>query len=379
MKENFFAKKIALTLALSMVMSTTAFATDIENGLVGLTDEVLLPSTAAFAIDPFEKATSLDDGQGGQIASPNYAMINESPINTVITVDVKIKNLTGDGLERVSSIEELEIDNMDIDPDDKRFTLGLIAAKDTTSELGKSTPVEYTSPDPYEVYGVYDDENIPSIQYMYDDDELGSVKSRFVLDKASAAGLNYSYEVLTGSAVDYEDIADFVPDTLGDNGVSAFKFYGNVNSYAAWAEDEIALEFVVEFSGIRTSAYDEANIAFGTIGLLTNVGFATPSIEVEKTDITTTSLSALNVNVPASYEVAYVAVNGEELDPDTDYTYANKVLTINPLIGTPEVGDDPGTVVGDVFEITAGFMDKFGNPYEEEAYAAVLVVPDVTP
>jgi hypothetical protein len=199
---------------------------DFDSEVTEIVWAVTVPTEAAYAINPFELGTSLI---GGQVYGENYKFVNATAAPVWIQVDFEAD--LGDAVAVVADKSTLALDNKAIT--DKNAYVAVVGA-------AKVTTVDGTG----EGGIVYDADATSDGLQLAD-----GVTAPFVtVETDTTAAVEFILAAGTGdaAATPVESVA---------SGVAAFTFYGELNSYADWEADDIAISATYTLNGIRPSAY----------------------------------------------------------------------------------------------------------------------------
>jgi hypothetical protein len=179
--------------------------------------KISVPQNINLLLDPYELIT--EDAEETQIVGGIHQFINSS--NIPVQFSLTFQTELADGVEIVT--DESSFDNYDINDKDKKFYLSLLGA------------TSYASSD-----FVFDKTATESTFVPFDNDGKASVD--FILEKGDGTTLS-------------TDSKSF----------AAFKYYGLLNTYASWADNDIKINATYKLTAHKTTAY--ADMKPDTIGL----------------------------------------------------------------------------------------------------------------
>lgn len=184
-----------------------------------VTYKVTVPSNIDFAIDPFE--TEETPAATGQLSGTSYVFINKTEAPIKLTLDFTA-DLTGgdDDAELVADPSTLSPDDDTVT--DKKLYMAVIGAKTISDNTGATV--------------AFDTDLTQAKTVVPFDAATGKAEMDFAL-KASPDGT---------AAV------------TGDDGVAAFTYYGVLNSYAAWKDNDVVVTADYDFKALRPATYTTA-------------------------------------------------------------------------------------------------------------------------
>ena len=302
-KQKFLSLLLASTLVFSMGTSTV-FASALSDGNMTSTSggyieddsdlqepiyKVVVPTDMVFALDPFQQTGD------SQIHSADLTITNKS--NVPVKVEVQIT--AGDKADNDVTFKTKEADVTETNTDKLVYMAAEIATTvvetlDTATGFGASNDVD--------VYADEDDPNgynttktdgtkqertdVKSIATTYGDSTTKvtidgtttPTKIAFALDKA---------EYLKYTAADASTANEFKKTAASNKGSAAFRFYGKVNTTAAWVESELTAKVAYSFQGLTGTNYTAL-----TTGATGGQGY----VKLEEAPTFTASETALVIN-----------------------------------------------------------------------------------
>lgn len=240
-----------LVLAMTMGLAMSAFAepTEPTGGVGGDSDvdnivfQVVVPTNLDFSIDPFE----LNETATGQInVAADFGIINKTAADVKVWFDLTATGNTTNSEGKAVPKEDFKfVDSpAKVFPDDDTVT-----NHDIFFAAIAATDVEGV---------VFTDEtlaaNAGEATYAKDGDALaGSLIPFAADDTASEATASFGFALGKATASDPEAAVDTL--AASSDGVAAFKFYAQLNTYAGWDPEDIVITGTYKLTGIRNTTY----------------------------------------------------------------------------------------------------------------------------
>jgi hypothetical protein len=292
--------------------------------------QVRLPVNLNFAIDPFE--ISSGRALGGQIRGGDYFFVNRTTavdveIGLTITATLNDNNDPLIGVSLVDNVSELERD--DISEKSKKAFFAAVTAQTITTAPSLVADDLFTGM--AFGYGTEHADGIimPFYSFLGGADE-GISEFQFALGGATATNLASS-----------------------NQGIASFTFYGQLNTYANWAANDITVSAAYTLTGLRSTTY--AGYRLGGSGFEEDslnmrtyeakVAPPTPDDTFTGATLTISDLDAAASQIVLAFNVGNLPTNITSITSDmdglltagTDYTFADGLLIITDKL--PDPGD----------------------------------------
>ncbi len=210
---------------------------DASSGTIGGDGEVqeviirvTVPTDLDFAIDPFETGNTIG---GGQITGESYKFVNKTA-DAPIKVGLSFQpDLSGEDVATATDAVLVE-DPSELSPDDETVTdkkLYLAVLGASTFEVATASTTTF-------------------------DAETDGTLVPFVASGTSAFGAEVAFALEAGDGTNPAD---------GNGGVAAFTFYGVLNSYADWQDNDVVINCEYLLSPLRPKTYETT--AASTVGV----------------------------------------------------------------------------------------------------------------
>jgi hypothetical protein len=206
-----------LTLALVFTAGATGGGTVTgDSDVTKVAVLVAVPSTLEFGVDPFEV------GGKGQIAGSDYKFTNNtiSPVKVAVEITAQLAS----GVTLVDDPDDLSPDDGDVTT--KQLYFAAVGANSATDNAGNGLS--------------YDADAADGIQFA------SGALAPFNAGDAKAS-IAFALEKGIGTG----------PAASGSGGVAAFTFYGVLNSYAAWAANDVRVTANYTLTPLRPATYTE--------------------------------------------------------------------------------------------------------------------------
>jgi len=196
---------------------------------------VVLPTSLNFALNPLELGTNT---AGSQVTTTNYIIVNKT--GAPVDVSFAIEAVGKTGVVFAADTSNLAKDDTAV-TDKEIYFAALSAATVTPGTLDFATAVDYPAVAASNAAFTY------NFTPAAGADRLALLVPDLTDDFKAAGGIKFALGAATGDPL----------DTLAASnaGVASFQFYGELNTYADWEADDIAITGRYTLTATRTTTY----------------------------------------------------------------------------------------------------------------------------
>jgi len=230
--KNIFKKAVAITVAATMVASSTVAFAQADSALAGTgtvispTYSVLLPTVPVVRVNAFEL------GGADQVSSPVYVIANRSNVDVQVTMTVNATTTAAAGATYVNEASELA------DDDTKQAFLYVQFASGITGELTNTATAVQAS----------------AANWTFRTESDAIEDSQVLGLAATVQDASVLYLILNAHEYDYNattGAGTIKAGNMNNNQFVAYTFGGAVNTFAPWAANNVAARIVFSFDPIK--------------------------------------------------------------------------------------------------------------------------------